>query len=90
MPESTRAIAEKSIEEIAGEVLTFSRCGPIQPDGVAPFVTNVLRARIVEALRQRDERAAKIAETHSATDCDGPDCGVVVAAATRRSDSAGG
>jgi hypothetical protein len=39
---------------------------------------------IETALLAERERCAKIAETHSATDCGGPDCGVVIAAAIRQ------
>ena len=38
---------------------------------------------IETALLDERERCAKIAEIHSATDCNGPDCGVVIAAAIR-------
>jgi hypothetical protein len=97
MPESTRKIAEKSIEEIVGEDQT--------PEEVAHMIAkafydrypvlslnarNNLANEVVSALRNERERCAKIAETHSATGCDGPDCGVVIAAAIRRSGSAGG
>lgn len=53
-------VAGETLEEIAKEIVTLSRCGPIQPDGVAVFVTNVLRERIVEALRNERERCAKL------------------------------
>lgn len=46
-----------------------------------------LVAACLSALRNERERCAKIAETHSATDCDGPDCGVVIAKAIRASAS---
>lgn len=54
--------AAETLEEIVKDVIRLSRCGPIQPDGVAVFVTNVLHERIVAALRNRDERAAKITD----------------------------
>jgi hypothetical protein len=84
MPESeTREIARLIYEAHDGADCDF--CGALCPDDAVRLID-----AIDEALRERDERAVKIAETHSATGCDGPDCGVVIAAAIRRSDSAGG
>lgn len=46
-----------------------------------------LSAALATVRREEREAAAFIAESHSATDCDGPDCGVVIAKAIRASAS---
>lgn len=45
-----------------------------------------MKLAILSALRNERERCARVAETHSATDCDGPDCGIVIAQAIRKGD----
>ena len=44
----------------------------------------IVEAFIKLTRADKRERCAVIAETHSATDCDGPDCGVEIAKAVRR------
>jgi hypothetical protein len=44
-------------------------------------------AQLDAAIEAERERAARIAESHSATDCNGPDCGVVIAAAIRNQEA---
>lgn len=70
MPETRREVAERVAERFLPYLLRVDRGAK-------------LIDAIEAALKERDERAARIAETHSAADCDGPDCGVVIAAAIR-------
>lgn len=44
------------------------------------------RTQMDDALNAERERCAKIAEAHSATDCNGPDCGIEIAKAIRGKD----
>lgn len=56
-PPPDKQPAAETLEEIAHNIVTQSRCGPINHDGVAAVVVDVLEGRIAAALRNERERA---------------------------------